>query len=613
MGPRAWTALRVLTAVAALLQVSLDGAWAGHKAVLVIYATRPDSEIAVVGERELPRVLSEGLGGDLDYYSEYVDASRFPDPTYQQALRDFLRVKYAKTQVDVVITMQELAFELLSRNRAELFPATPVVYFSSSPEFRRLPNTTGVFAPLELSGTLELALTLQPGLEHAFVVIGASSGDTSYYAAARRQFAPFTSRLDVSYLVGLPPPDLEAQLASLPPDSMVYYVVIGRDAAGRNVHPLQYLERITAVSNAPVYSWVQSAMGRGIVGGRLKSQSRQVEAIGKQALRVLGGEPADAVPIAQPELDVTEVDWRVLRRWGIHDSRVPVGTVMRFREPTAWERYRSYILATGAVVTLQSVLIVMLLAQASRRRRVEARLRAQEAALRESHGRLRDVGSRLLNAQEVERARLARELHDDVSQQVALLEIDLTLLRDTVLRGNEPLADEAILRTQSVARTVHDLSHRLHPARLRLIGLVSAIDSLRHDLSRADCEIQFHHQAVPPLADDVTLCVFRVAQEALQNALKYSGARHILVDLRGTSGGVVLSVVDDGVGFDVRAAWGKGLGLISMAERLEPLGGALEVRSAPGEGARVEAVVPVQDAATAEPPAFLGANADRSA
>ena len=141
---------------------------------------------------------------------------------------------------------------------------------------------------------------------------------------------------------------------------------------------------------------------------------------------------------------------------------------------------------------------------------------------------------------------------------------------------------------------MHDLSHRLHPARLRLLGLVEALEGLQSELSQPDVTITFAHENVPPLLPpDLTLCLFRIVQEALQNALKHGKAQNVSVDLRGVSDGIALTIVDDGVGFDVDAAWGKGLGLISMNERVEAIGGTFELRSSPGAGTRLEVRVPV--------------------
>jgi signal transduction histidine kinase len=103
------------------------------------------------------------------------------------------------------------------------------------------------------------------------------------------------------------------------------------------------------------------------------------------------------------------------------------------------------------------------------------------------------------------------------------------------------------------------------------------------------------------LSPDLTLCVYRVVQEALQNAVKYSGAREIAVSMRGSPGGLTLSIADDGTGFDVNGAWGQGLGLISMRERLEAIGGTLHILSTPGAGTRIEIAVPLKPADAASP------------
>jgi signal transduction histidine kinase len=164
-----------------------------------------------------------------------------------------------------------------------------------------------------------------------------------------------------------------------------------------------------------------------------------------------------------------------------------------------------------------------------------------------------------------------------------------------------------LTRAQGIAKSVHDLSHRLHPAKLRLIGLIPSLQALQREMSRAEIAITFTHDTVPSsVPPDLTLCLFRVVQEALQNALKYSKARQVSVHLRGTPKGIELAIVDDGVGFDVNGAWGKGLGLISMRERLEALGGTLAIRSKAGAGTRLEVVVPLQVAESAETTVMTG-------
>jgi signal transduction histidine kinase len=157
------------------------------------------------------------------------------------------------------------------------------------------------------------------------------------------------------------------------------------------------------------------------------------------------------------------------------------------------------------------------------------------------------------------------------------------------------LAGEALQRADQVARSLRELSHRLHPAKLRLLGLVGALQGLQRESSHSGTAITFTHENVPStLSPDLTVCLFRIVQETLQNALKYSKARGVRVHLSGRSDGLALTIADDGIGFDVDAAWGNGLGLVSIRERVEAVGGTLEIRSAPGAGTNFTITVPVE-------------------
>jgi len=586
----------ILASATAFAQPAADDADPGssihkQKGVLVVYATRRDAQIVTVGDRELPRVLDQNLPEGVDYYSEFLDQARFDQKDYQAAFRNFLQSKYRGQRFDLVIAMGETPLNFLVRYRDSLFGSAPLLYFSDRPA-PKYPNTTGVIAEANYGGTLALALQLQPETEHAFVVSGARA---ELLDTARQQLRQFESQLEVTFLAGLPTAELETRLRSLPPRSIVYYLVVDRDGLGEIFHPLDYLDRVVASSNAPVYSWVDSAMDRGIVGGALKDQLAETQAVGRLALRVLGGEAADSIAPVEDDLTVPQVDWRQLRRWNIAESRVPAGTVVRFRTPSAWDRFGPYFVAAAVLLIAQSVLIGTLLIQRARRRQAEADLLWNQIELRQSYEQIRSLGARLLNAQESERARVARDLHDDISQQMALLEIDLEQLAGVVNEQAGGLMHETLHRAQEIGRSVHDLSHRLHPAKLKLIGLVAALQGLRRELSNQNIAIAFNHKDVPAnIPEELALCLFRIVQEALHNAIKYSQGRHVTVDLRGRPSGLALTIVDDGVGFDVKTTWRKGLGLISMRERLEAVGGSLEVISTPGAGTRLEVAVPVR-------------------
>ena len=213
---------------------------------------------------------------------------------------------------------------------------------------------------------------------------------------------------------------------------------------------------------------------------------------------------------------------------------------------------------------------------------------------------LSSVNGRLIEAQESERARIARELHDDIGQRLAMLALALEHFKELQpAASGEALSclDALLEQTAEIATGVQALSHELHPPRLLHLGVVAAMRGFCGELSgQKNVEIDFRNENVPgSVPPDLSLCLFRVLQEALHNAVRHSQARHFNVHLRGTGDAVHLSIRDEGVGFDVDAASrGLGLGLTSMRERLKLVGGELSIESQPARGTTVLARAPVR-------------------
>jgi len=587
--------LRVLLVLCAIAGVEIvlpvaAVAQGGQKRVMTLYATRRDAQVVVIGDRILQDMLGDGLPGGVDYYSEYLDQGRFFDADYQTAFRDSLTLKYARYRFDLVVAVGNVPLDFVARNQDGLFNNVPVVYFLEQPRQFVHPNATGFTVATSLGPTVSFARALQPALQHVFVV---TSSRGTFESDARAQLRPFESQLEVTYLSGLPTQALEARLRTLPTESMVLYVNVDRDGADQNFRPLDYLDRVSAVANAPVYSWVDSTIGHGVIGGSLKSQEAEFQAIGKTALRVLRGEAAGGIPPSSPDLDVLQADWRQLQRWGISESRLPAGTIVRFREPSVWNQYRVYIVGAVAALLAQTALIVGLLVQRRARRKAERQVLENQGALISSYDRIRDLGGRLLTAQEAERARIAGELHDDIAQQLVLLAVDLQTMERQIGGSARVTLTEALERIDVIQRSTHDLSHRLHPAKLRLIGLIPALEGLQREFSHSALKVTFTHPGTSrPFPPDVTLCVFRVAQEALQNAVKHGDARIVSIHLEGTTD-LRVRIEDDGRGFDVDSVWGSGLGLVSMRERVEALAGTFAVQSEKGRGTRIVIRIPL--------------------
>jgi signal transduction histidine kinase len=214
---------------------------------------------------------------------------------------------------------------------------------------------------------------------------------------------------------------------------------------------------------------------------------------------------------------------------------------------------------------------------------------------------LSGLSRRLMEAQEKERTWIARELHDDLGQRMTLLTIELEQLAQVPPHA----AAEVPGRIQELCKQVVDLgrdisaiSHRLHSSKLEYLGITAAAGAFCRELAEQHkIEIDFSSAGIPDnVPREIALCLFRVLQEALHNAVKYAGVKHFTVALRGAPDEIQLEVIDTGVGFDPEAAIKScGLGLISMQERLSLVRGEFLIDSRPGQGARVRARVPLND------------------
>jgi PAS domain S-box-containing protein len=212
---------------------------------------------------------------------------------------------------------------------------------------------------------------------------------------------------------------------------------------------------------------------------------------------------------------------------------------------------------------------------------------------------LHELTGRLIHAQEEERARIARELHDDISQRMAFLQIGLDQFEQSAqgMTANERLGLQNLVEVASeVSSDLHNMSHRLHPARLDLQGLVAATASYCKELAnKHELEVRFVHQDVPTqIPTDISLCLFRIVQESLRNVVKHSMTAEATVEIFGYGDRIELCISDTGAGFRPDSAASKvGLGLISIRERLRLIGGQLTVRSEVSRGTSICVQVPL--------------------
>jgi len=228
--------------------------------------------------------------------------------------------------------------------------------------------------------------------------------------------------------------------------------------------------------------------------------------------------------------------------------------------------------------------------------RLDRQTRARYVELARSRHALRELSARLVDAQETERRAISRELHDEVGQALGALLVDIGRL-STTLSEDHPEVRAQLDNLKSVAertfQSVRNIALLLRPSMLDDLGLAAALEWQGREVSRrSQLEVSVESESVPEdLPDEYKITVYRLVQEALNNAVRHSGARNAKVEARREANSILVRVIDDGRGFD--AVRSRGMGILGMEERVKRLGGTLRVESQPGKGATVTAELPI--------------------
>src|SRR5215469_6107251 len=801
--------------------------------------------ISSPGFAEIDQALVAGVQKSryqIEFYQEALELTLFPDEVSQRRFREEFIRKYSGRQLDVIIAAGSDSLKFIAESHERFLRDTPIIFcaiLGEIPEGLRPDiHFTGVLGRLHPEETLNAALHLLSGTKHVVVTGGMGEFDYRWEAIAKQSFHNYESKLDFTYLTNLTMPTLLERLRNLPNNTIVYHTAISRDAAGeRFIDSAQAVPLLASAANAPVFVVDDVDLRGGTVGGDLVNWANDARVAAGMAVRVLNGEKPQDIPIVRSK-DAYMFDWRALRRWGLKESDLPLGSIVLNRPPNFWQLYKRYVLAAIFVLLAQSLAILALLWQRAQRRKTQTelrnseekfskafqrsplaftlaslvdhrlvevndtferysgwrrdevigrtsleikfwvdtnqrsafieQLRAQSAvrnmeilfrrkdgqvriglvsselidlngepcalsliadvtqakqaqdALQGSEERLRlaqsaarigtfewnirtgvntwtseleamyglpaggfggtqaafeslvysddraglielvdrslktgqsskgewrvvwpdgsvhwiagqwqvfmdepgeplrmigvnidvterkhaeetlsSVSRRLIEAHEEERTWIARELHDDINQRIALLAVNLqSLKQDRAASETERSRrmGEACELISDLGNEIQALSHRLHSSKLEYLGLVAASEGFCRELSgQQNVEIDFHSQDIPKgLPQEIALSLFRVLQEALQNAVKHSGVRQFEVLLKAASNEIQLSVRDSGVGFDPEKAMNQhGLGLTSMKERLKLVEGKVSIDSKLQSGTTVYARVPI--------------------
>jgi signal transduction histidine kinase len=490
---RGWLALILLTLAA------VGPAAAEPKRVLLLHSFGPQFAPWVFFAGQFREELFRQLPGKVDLYEASLEGSRFQQPDEQHPIVDYLTALFAKRNLDLIVTIGAPATFFVQKYRAEFFPSTPLVI--GAPEQRAInyaaltSNDAPVPVKLDFGNWIQNILEVLPETTHIAWVVGASPLERFWTEEFRRTSQPFADRVSFEWFNDLRFEEMLARLSTLPPHSAVFYVDLRVDAAGVPLDRDLVLPRLRDATNAPIFSYIDSYLGKGIVGGPMLSSEEVGRRMADAAVHILNGEKPGELNIPPVVQGAAQYDWRELQRWKIREDRLPVGSTVRFREPTVWEQYRWQIALIGAVVLVQGSLISNLLIERRRRRFAEVQSRqrmvelahtnrysmAGELTASIAHELNQPLGAILANAETAELiAKSPAPDLEEISAILADIRRDDQRASDVILRlrnlvKRTPFELENIDLNEIVDETIKLLSGLAIAREVELVGVISPV------------------------------------------------------------------------------------------------------------------------------------------
>lgn len=554
--------------------------------------------------------LTKRWTGPIEFTEVSLQSVRATVKDPDDSLLDGVKAVLGGRRFDLVVPIGDSAarFALKLRwRRSDPFRGSRMLLAAVDDRFvkitRHIPMTTAVSIDYQPERLIQNILNLMPETQQVMVVAGASSVDRTWVREMKKAVTRFEDRLKFTWTDEMAFSDVLNASGKLPERSAILYAMLSLDANGVPHIEDDVLDKLHQATAAPIFGIRSSQLGKGIVGGPLLDVEELSSTATASAVRLLRKDRALDVGAKILKLGDPVYDGKELDRWNIPEKSLPEGSVVKLREPSIWDKYRKSIVAVAAVAGVQAVLVLGLAASVARRRRTEKTLRESEGRFRTLSNSLSGLSRRLMETHEQEQARVTKELQDDLSQRMMGLTMQLHMVSRT------PATSVVEMRSQvgdlsgqfaRLASEIFALSDKLYGSNVTVLGLVPATRLFCEQLAaQHDVTIDVDDDDVPAnLSKDVSLALFRVMQEAVRNAVKYSFARAVTVSLHGCRDEVELEVTDEGAGFDPESVMKSGgVGLIGMRERLSLVDGQCAIESRPGAGTRVYARVPLTKAA----------------
>ena len=524
----------------------------------------------------------------------------------EQAVVDYIRSAFVnRPNPDLIVTIAGPAAVFARKYRQQLFPETPILFASVDEKYLRDAqlgdNETAVAVANDYPRVIEHILQLLPQTRQVFMVVGSGQSASSGVASWRTSSGVFTTQLIFVWFDQLSVQETLRRSASLPENSAIVYVIFSTDGTGVAFADERMFAELHATANAPLFAPFSVYLGAGVVGGSLLSIEDLSRDTADVAVRLLNGAPPSSIRLPARVAGQPTFDWRELQRWGIPESRLPPGSIVRYRAPSLWSAYRSTVISAIGVLAIQSLLIIGLLYQRRARRRAEIESRNNLALAADASRRL--TMSALTST-------IAHELGQPLSSMIHNAQAGrmmLTADRSTPDAMGEILSDieiEGVQATQIIDR--HRTMLRGHQWDATPIDLHAVIDDslalVAHDMRARQIEATVDLSSHPCIINGDQVLMRQVLVNLVMNAMDAMtetppARRRVTISTEVRGADVDLSVRDAGTGlpaqidgsrftpFVTTKAHGLGIGLTITQTIVDAHRGTIAARNNPDGGA----------------------------
>jgi len=573
--------------------------------VLVLWTSNMHVPYITVGRRVLEEAVLADSRRPVTIFDETLDLERFPAPESQQRLEALIIAKYRDHPIDLILAVGRAGLEAARRARSELnrrggVDSIPILYTLDEPgrptdaaAFPRGPGISGLILTSSEMETGQRMRALLPDLLSVAVVVSLPEHAAALAYELERGLG---EGVELVPILNPTPEALRMEVEALPKPAAVFYYRVLRDTEGAGGSPLDYLRRIAPDSPVPIFASFPAYLGEGIVGGALRDPTQHGKMAGALIAELLNGAAIDTIPPRLASIAEDAYDWPVLVRYGIPARNLPANARIIRKPLQVWEEYPRT--TAGAALLISALLLAVALLVKNGRR------------LSRLSGERRQLARHLLTVQDAERQRIARDLHDDVCQEMSAIAVELDFRESLASapsskagavqpsrRIRSPLAD----RLRGLVERTRQVSHGLHAEPFSYAHLPQVLEQeaeVLYERHRIVCLVRCDPPQIS-LPPALTTGVYRIVMEALQNVVRHASASQCTLDLTQMGNTLKVIITDNGIGLSGPPS--GGLGVLSMQERALAMGGKLSIASEPYQGTSVTLRIPLPQASAKRP------------